>query len=201
MPFITDPNYYIKAYSLISRCWRTFVTLPASISTLISSSLPGVRMIDSIMIVFRCFTSLLKTRMGLQAENLALRHQLCVLQRSVKRPKIRPADRILWSLLSRVWADWKDALIFVKPDTVIRWQQKRFKEHWTKLSQMGEPGRPPIPLEIRDLIQTLSRTNPTWGSPHIVGELAKPELSWRNLPSRSTRPEPRSRRAKHGAAF
>ncbi len=51
---------------------------------------------------------LFKTRFGLQTENLALRHQLCIFQRSVKSPKIRPADRVLWSLLSRVWSDWKE---------------------------------------------------------------------------------------------
>jgi transposase InsO family protein len=114
-----------------------------------------------------------KTRVGLQAENLALRHQLCVLQRCVKRPKIPPADRILWSFLSRVWPNWKDALIFVKPDTVIRWQRKRFKEHWTRLSRNGKRGRPATSKELQELIRTMSTLNPTWGSPHIVGELAK----------------------------
>ena len=79
----------------------------------------------------RFMTSFFKSKAILQAENLALRHQLCVLHRSTKRPKLKPADRVLWSMLTRVWSDWKDALVFVKPETVIRWQRKRFKAHWT----------------------------------------------------------------------
>ena len=123
--------------------------------------------------LFRIFAAIFKSRIRLQTENLALRHQLCVFQRSVKRPKIRPADRVLWSFLSRVWSGWKEALIFVKPDTVVRWQRRRFKEYWTRLSRNGEPGRPSTSKEIQELIRTISTMNPTWGSPHIVGELAK----------------------------
>ena len=76
-------------------------------------------------------------------------------------------------MLSRVWSDWKNALIFVKPDTVIRWQRKRFREHWTRLSRSGKPGRPATSKEVQELIRTMSTLNRTWGSPHIVGELAK----------------------------
>ena len=130
-------------------------------------------MSNSISQFFRFIVAMFKTRAGIQAENIALRHQLCVLQRSVKRPKIRPADRVLWSILSRYWSNWKEALIFVKPDTVIRWQRRRLREHWTRLSKNGKPGRSAIPKEIKELIRTLSRMNPTWGSPHIVGELGK----------------------------
>lgn len=121
----------------------------------------------------RFLFSLFKSRSALCAENLALRHQLCVYQRSIKRPKVRPADRILWSLLSRVWTGWKDALIFVKPETVIRWQRKRFKEYWGNLSTSGKPGRPSVADEVKELIRTMSSMNPTWGAPRIVGELAK----------------------------
>ena len=109
----------------------------------------------------RFMASFFKSKAILQAENLALRHQLCVVSRSAKRPKIQPADRILWSVLARVWSDWKNALVFVKPETVIRWQRKRFKAHWTKLSRSGEPGRPKIPEEVRELIRTMSLANPT----------------------------------------
>ena len=130
-------------------------------------------MFKSISQVIRFISPLFKTRAGLQTENVALRHQLCVLQRSVKRAKIRPSERVLWSILSRYWSDWKDALIFVNPDTVIRWQRKRFGAHWTRLSMNGKPGRPAISGEIKELIRTLSIMNPTCGSPYIVGELGK----------------------------
>jgi transposase InsO family protein len=128
---------------------------------------------DYVVLGLRWLAAILKSRAALQTENLALRHQLIVLHRSVKRAKVRRADRILWSVLSRVWRDWKDALIFVKPETVIRWQKRRFKEHWTRLCQAGMPGRPQTPKEIKELIRMMSRMNPTWGSPRIQGELAK----------------------------
>lgn len=133
----------------------------------------GVAMTELIKPYMGFLAAVLKSRPRLQAENLALRHQLCVYQRSVKRPKAKPADRIPWSLLARVWAGWRDALVFVKPDTIIRWQRKRFKAHWRKLSQSGEPGRPPVADEVIELIRTMSSMNPMWGSPRIVGELAK----------------------------
>ncbi len=130
-------------------------------------------MFNLTIILFRFIEQFFRTRAALHAENLALRHQLCVLQRSVKKPRIQPTDRVFWSLLSRVWSDWKEALIFVKPDTVIRWQRKRFRDHWTKLCRQGKPGRPTVSKEVKELIRTMSKLNPTWGSPHIVGELAK----------------------------
>lgn len=83
-------------------------------------------MVEFVRLWIGVLASTLSFRAALQAENLALRHQLCVCQRSVKRPKVKPADRILWSLLARAWVGWKDALVFVKPDTVIRWHRRRF---------------------------------------------------------------------------
>ena len=130
-------------------------------------------MLELIKLCFGSLASMFRSRAALQAENLALRHQLGVYQRSVKRPKVKPADRILWSLLAKAWTGWKDALVFVKPDTVIRWQRKRFKEYWRKLSSSGAPGRPPVAEEVKELIRTMSSMNPTWGSPRILGELAK----------------------------
>jgi hypothetical protein len=60
----------------------------------------------------------LKSRAALHLENLALRHQLGVLRRSVKRPKLTPADRFLWAWLCEVWNDWRSSLVIVKPETV-----------------------------------------------------------------------------------
>ena len=71
-------------------------------------------------------SSLVKTRAALQLENLALRHQLGVLHRSAKKPKLTPFDRLLWVWLCGVWADWRSALIVVKPATVIAWHRKAF---------------------------------------------------------------------------
>lgn len=115
----------------------------------------------------------LRSRASMQAEILALRHQLGVYQRTTKRLRIRPTDRIFWSWLSRIWSRWRDSLVFVQPKTVIAWRRRRFREHWRKLIRSGKPGRPAIAREVRDLIRRMSAANPLWGAPHIVGELAK----------------------------
>src|SRR5262245_33240068 len=125
-----------------------------------------VSIVASVVSVFR-------SRRALQLEVLALRHQLAVYQRAGRRPRLGPADRALWVLLSRVWSGWTDALVFVQPRTVIGWQRKRFQAYWTRLSRRGKVGRPPVAKEIRDLIRKMSEANPTWGSPRIMGELRK----------------------------
>jgi hypothetical protein len=61
----------------------------------------------------------------------------------------------------------------VQPRTVIAWQRRRFRAHWTRLSQHAAPGRPGLAKELRDLIRTMSSANPTWGSQRIVSELRK----------------------------
>ena len=127
--------------------------------------------IISALLVF--LTTLFRSRATLQLEIVALRHQLTVYQRTALRPRIQPADRLFWSWVSRCWAGWRGALVFVQPGTVIAWQRKRFRDHWAKLSQEGRPGRPTVSKEIRALIRKLSAANPRWGSPRIVGELRK----------------------------
>src|SRR2546430_17367059 len=87
-------------------------------------------------------SSVFKTRAALQLENLALRHQLGVLHRSVKKQKLTPLDRLLWAWLCGVWAEWRSALIVVKPETVIAWHRKGFRLFWTWKVRDGQPGRP-----------------------------------------------------------
>ena len=88
-------------------------------------------------------------------------------------PTLQTSDRVLWAWLSRLWPGWQQALAFVQPRTVIAWQKKRFRDYWRRLSQSGKPGRPAISKEVRELIQDMWQSNPTWGSPRIVGELRK----------------------------
>jgi hypothetical protein len=71
-----------------------------------------------------------RDRAAIAAENLALRQQLAVLQVSMKRPRLRKRDRILWVWLSRLWADWRSGLMIVKPETVIRWHRQGFRLCW-----------------------------------------------------------------------
>jgi putative transposase len=115
----------------------------------------------------------LRRRRALVLENLALRHQLAVLQRTAPRPRLRTADRLLWVLLSRLWSDWTDPVSIVQPATVIRWQRTGFKLFWTWKSRRHGPGRPAIPPEVRTLIRRMSTSNPLWGAPRIHGELQK----------------------------
>jgi hypothetical protein len=83
------------------------------------------------------------------------------------------ADRVFWAWLSRAWADWRSALIIVKPETVIAWHRKGFRLFWTWKVRHGQTGRPAVSQEVRDLIRTMSRANQLWGAPRIHGELLK----------------------------
>ena len=87
-------------------------------------------------------STLFRSRLALQLQNVALRHQLTVYQRTAHLPRINPGDRVLWSWLSRGWSGWRNVLVIVQPRTVIAWQGKRFRDHWAKLSKQGRPGRP-----------------------------------------------------------
>ncbi len=109
----------------------------------------------------------------LAIENLALRHQLSVYKRTTTRPKLRPTDRLFWVGLARVWAGWRQSLVIVTPDTVLRWQRRRFREYWAKLSGRPSVGRPPINAEIIALVRKMAAANPLWGAPRIHGELLK----------------------------
>ena len=104
-------------------------------------------------------------------ENLALRQQLAVQQRSIKRPKIKNTDRIFWVWLSRIWNDWRSSLIIVKPPTVIGWHKKSFKLYWKRKSR--RVGRPNIDWELIKLIRKLQKENSTWTAQRIQGELVK----------------------------
>jgi putative transposase len=113
----------------------------------------------------------------MQAEIIALRHQLTVLKR--KQPKrlvLNRADRCLWVWLSRLWSGWRHSLIIVKPETVIGWHRQGFRWYWTWKIRHRRSGRPRVPKETRDLIRTMSRENPTWGAPRIHGELMKLDI-------------------------
>lgn len=134
-----------------------------------------VQSISGLLVLFIAgASSVLKTGTALQLENVALRHQIGVLQRSAnKRSHLHAADRLLWVWLSRVWADWRSSLTIVKPETVISWQRNAFRLFWTWKVRHGKPGGTAVPPEIRDLIRHMSRENPGSGAPPIHGELLK----------------------------
>jgi putative transposase len=76
-----------------------------------------------------------------------------------------------------MWKNWRESLIIVEPDTVVRWHRKGFALFWTWRSRKKSPGRPGTGKEIRDLIRKIAEANPLWGSPRVHGELLKLGIS------------------------
>jgi transposase InsO family protein len=112
-----------------------------------------------------------RSRAVVELENLALRHQLHVLRR--QRPgrlRLFTFDRLLWVVLYRLWPRCLEAMVLVKPATVIQWHRQGFRLFWRWRSRSG---RPSVEREISDLIRQLSSANPLWGAPRIHGELLK----------------------------
>ncbi len=83
------------------------------------------------------------------------------------------SDKLFWVCVSRSWSKWKESLVIVKPDTVVRWHREGFRLYWRWKSRRGKKiGRPPIKAEIRDLIRKMATEN-SRGAPRIHGELLK----------------------------
>ncbi len=137
---------------------------------------------------------LFRSRLELMVENLALRQQLAVFKQKRSRPRLRPADRMFWVFLRQVWRHWVNALIVVKPETVVGWQRQGFKLFWRWISRAKPAGRPRIPREVQELIRRMAREN-GWGAPRIHGELLKLGIGIdertvsRYLPRGSTSPD------------
>ena len=119
------------------------------------------------------WTLLCKDPRDLALENLALRQQLTVYKRLHPRPQLRRRDRLFWVWFSKLWGGWRQALIIVKPDTVIGWHRQGFKFFYTKISQRKSVGWPAVSTEVKSLIKQMAEANPTWGAPQIHGELLK----------------------------
>jgi hypothetical protein len=115
----------------------------------------------------------LKSRRNLLLEILALRHQLLVLSRCSKRPRLTPLDRVLWAWLSQAWGGWKSRLCLVQPSTVLQWHRAGFRLFWRWKSCARNSGRKTIAPSTIHLIGQMSRANPLWGAPRIHGELLK----------------------------
>ena len=130
-------------------------------------------MILMILCVLFLIAATLRLHSELALENLALRQQLAVLNRRHSRPKLRRLDRYFWILLSRSWEHWKETLLIVKPETVLRWHRRPFASYWTRRSRHGCPGRPGKDCEIRELIRRMANANPLSGAPRVHGELLK----------------------------
>src|SRR5437588_2008715 len=130
-------------------------------------------MLNAIVVGIRFVILVLSGHRQVALENAALRQQLAVFKRDIKRPRLHGRDRLFWIGLRTIWKNLKSALVIVRPETVISWQRKRFKRYWWRLSQAKGPGRPPLSTEIRKLVRTMAAANVLWGAPRIHGELLK----------------------------
>lgn len=133
-------------------------------------------------------------------EVLALRHQLMVLKRQTRRPKLRPSDRLLWMLLMKVWSGWKTSLMIFQPDTLVGWQRAGLRMFWRWKSRHRR-GRPGKDAELIGLIRRMWTANPTWGSPRIRDELAKLGLAASTATIRKYRPKSRGKPSQRWRTF
>ncbi len=121
--------------------------------------------------LLRCALAFFRSRNEQAIVELALRQQLTTFAQTGPKPKLTPVDRAFWVALFRFWPRWRDTLVIVKPDTVVRWHRNGFRLYWRAISKRG-PGRPPIPEELKALIRRLASEN-NWRARKIHAELKK----------------------------
>ena len=119
----------------------------------------------------RCFLAFVRSRAEQAIIDLALRQQLATYAQRGPKPRITPADRVFWVFLSRLWSSWKETLVIVQPDTVVRWHRKGYRLYWRSISKRG-PGRPPIPFEVQALIRRFANEN-GWRARKVQAELER----------------------------
>jgi putative transposase len=119
-------------------------------------------------------SDLTRSKSELLLENMLLRQQLIVLKRQAKRPALTWRDRTLLVLLASKLPHWKEALVIVQPDTVLRWHRELFRWVWRRKSRRKQKrGRLPLTDDIVASIKRMARDNRTWGAERIRGELLK----------------------------
>jgi hypothetical protein len=161
-------------------------------------------MLRTLKLLFDLIVRSCCSRSDLLLENLALRQQLTVLKRRHPQPRFAAHDKLFWTVLRRLWPEWRRALILVQPETVVGWHRAGFQLYWTWISRhRNRAGRKCVSRELRGLIFRMLADNPTWGAPRIHGELKmlgfdiseRSVLRWMREAPRN--PEP----AKRWAAF
>ena len=136
----------------------------------------------------------LRSRDDLVLENLALRQQLAIYKDKRPQPRLTDSARAFWVGLRAAWPRWRNALILVEPDTVVRWHRQGFAWFWRWKSRARKVGRPRVSPEPRDVIGRMATEN-GWGAPRIHAELLKLGFTVsertvsRYLPRRPTNPD------------
>jgi putative transposase len=127
---------------------------------------------------------------SIEAENAFLRRELALYkERGVKPRRVDAVTRVSLAFLSRLF-DWRDALVVVRPETLIRWHQAGWRLFWR---WKARPGRPAIPSELRQLIRRMALENPLWGEERIANELRLklgPHVSPRTVRKYMPKPPP-----------
>jgi putative transposase len=140
---------------------------------------------DTASLLLLTLTDQARSKSELVAENALLRQQLIILRRHVKRPACTRTDRILLVLLASIVRTWKQALVIVQPETLLRWHHQGFKLFW-KYKSRAASLKPRISQETVVLIKEMARDNRLWGAERIRGELLKLGIPFQNAPFRST---------------
>jgi putative transposase len=129
---------------------------------------------DNHSLILSTTLDLTRSKPELVLENMLLRQQLIVLQRQVTRPRLTWRDRTFFVLLSSRLRTWKQSLVIVQPDTVLRWHRDLFRWVWRRKSRRKQKrGRQPLTNDVVALIKRMARDNRTWGAERIRGELLK----------------------------
>jgi transposase InsO family protein len=130
-------------------------------------------MLQLLRLLLRALLTGLRSRRDLALENLVLRHQLHIVLRTNPNPGLRNRDRVLWVWVRLLWPNgWRQHLLVVQPETVLRWHRKGWRLYWSWKSRT-RLGRPRLSCEVRDLIARISQENRLWGTERIRGELLK----------------------------
>jgi putative transposase len=118
---------------------------------------------------------LAKGKSELLVENALLRQQLIILRRQVTRPACKKTDRFLLVLLAKILRTWKQTLLIVQPETLLRWHRELFRLFWKHKSK-ADSRQPKLSPETIALIKEMASTNRLWGAERIRGELLKLDI-------------------------
>ncbi len=154
---------------------RLFQLLKACFTALIGSLESKVKQWtqpDTASLVVGVATDLRRSRSELIAENVFLRQQLIILKRQTKRPTLTARDRGVLVLLVSWAKQWRETLLIVKPDTLLKWHRQGFRLFWKYKSRTSRR-KPRIPSEAITLIGEMTTNNRLWGAKRIRDELAK----------------------------
>jgi hypothetical protein len=130
----------------LTRCCSRFCTIIQK--TFIAWPKPA-----SSSLVAGAASDLIKSKAELMAENALLRKQLIILNRQVKKPSLTPLDRFFLVVLVSKLKPWKQALLILKPDTLLRWHRQGFRLFWKLKSKPNKNSQPKIAQETMILLR------------------------------------------------